>query len=145
MLQCLPGWRHWTVTVGPGRSTVTVTVGPGRGDMTVTVGSGTRTLTVTVGSGVGPLLRPDAPSSAGTVIAMTSANPMVAAISSDALDRSRFRSVLRCLLPGRGAFGVITPLMVEPCCPARAGLDIGDNPIPTLAGATLPSGRQPAM
>ncbi len=77
--------------------------------MTVTVGWGTGTLTVTVGAGC----RVVAPRIAGTVIATISASPKAATIPSKALDRSRFRSFLRCLLLGRGARGVITPLMVD--------------------------------
>jgi len=103
-----------TVIVGPGCSSVTVIVGPGRGTVTVTVGCGTGTLTVTVGAAFRPCCRLVAPRRAGNVIATISASPMAAAIASKALDRSRFRSCLRCLLPGRGACGVITPLMVDP-------------------------------
>jgi hypothetical protein len=109
------------VTVGPGRSCVTVIVGPGRGTVTVTVGCGTGTLTVTVGAAFRPGCRLVAPRTAGTVIATISASPTAAAIASKAPGRSRFRSFLRCLLPGRGACGVITPLMVDPAprVPAR--------------------------
>lgn len=108
-----PGCRHRTVTVGPGCSSVTVMVGPGRDIVTVTVGCGTGTLTVKVGVGFRPCCRLVAPRRAGTVIATISASPMAAAIATKALDRSRFRTFLRCLLPGRGACGVITPLMVD--------------------------------
>ncbi len=82
--------------------------------VTVTVGCGTGTLTVTVGAGFGSCCRLVAPRTAGTVIATISASPLAAASASKALDRSRIRSFLRCLLPGRGSRWVITPLMVDP-------------------------------
>jgi len=102
------------VTVGPGRSCVTVMVGPGRDTVTVTVGWGAGTLTVTVGAGFGPCGRLVAPSSAGTMIATTSAAPMAATIAGKALNHSRFRGFLRCLVLGRVASGAFTPLMVDP-------------------------------
>jgi hypothetical protein len=114
------------VTVGPGRTSVTVIVGPGRGTVTVTVGRGIGTLTVTVGVGSRPSCRLVAPRTADTVIATISAIPMAAAIASKALDRSRFRSFLRCLLLGRGACGVITPLMVD-LGAARAAAALSDT------------------
>jgi len=80
--------------------------------VTVTVGCGTGTLTVTVGAGVGPCGRPVPSRRIGTPIATISAIPMAPTITGKAPDRSRFRSFLRCLLPGCGACGVITPLMV---------------------------------
>jgi len=109
------------VTVGPGRSSVTVTVGPGRRTVTVTVGRGVGALPVTVDPGVGALPETvgvgfplsSVPRRAGTVIATISASPMAAAIASDALDRSRICTFLRCLLAARDACGVITPLMVD--------------------------------
>ena len=101
-------------------------VGPGRGTVTVTVGCGTGTLTVTVGAAFRPGCRPVAPSRAGTVIATISASPMAAAIASKALDPSRVRSFFRCLLLGRGACGVITPLMVDPGS-ARAAAALCDT------------------
>ena len=129
------------MTVGPGCSSVTVIVGPGRGMVTVTVGCGTGTLTVTVGAGFGPCCRLVAPRTAGTVIATISASPLAAASASKALDRSRIRSFLRCLLPGRGPRWVITPLMVDPGA-ARAAAALSDTAracgLPEMAQAPTP-------
>ncbi len=135
-----PGCRHRMVTVGPGRSCVTVIVGPGRGTVTVTVGCGTGTLTVTVGTAFRPGCRLVAPRTAGTVIATISASPTAAAIASKPPGRTRFRSFLRCLLPGRGACGVITPLMVDPAARAAAALSdaVGAYGLPELAQAPAP-------
>src|SRR5215813_3170538 len=118
------------VTVGPGRSSVTVIVGPGRRTVTVTVGRGAGALPVTVGRGACALPETvgvdfplcGVPRRAGTVIATISASPMAAAIASEALDPSRICTFLRCLLPGRGACWVITPLMVDPGA-AQPGAD----------------------
>jgi hypothetical protein len=96
----------------PGRRTVTV--GPGRGAVTVTAGRGCGTLIVTVGVGFA-CRRLVAPRTAGTVITTTTASPMAKAIASQAPERSRSRSFLRCLLPGGGECGGITPLMVDLC------------------------------
>jgi hypothetical protein len=76
--------------------------------VTVTVGWGTGTITVTVGAGFRPCGALVAASRAGTVIAAITASPTAAAIASEALDLSRFWSLLRRLLPGRGACGVNT-------------------------------------
>ena len=128
------------MTVGPGCSSVTVTVGPGRGTVTVTVGWGTGTLTVTVGAGSRLCCRV-APRIAGTVIATISASPKAATIASKALDRSRFRSFLRCLRLGCGARGVITPLMVD-LAAAHAAAPLGDTAracgLPEMAEAPTP-------
>jgi hypothetical protein len=113
------------VTVGPGRSSVTVMVGPGRNLVTVTVGRGTGTLTVTVDVGFLPGGGLVAPRRAGTVIATISTSPMAAATASQALVHGRLWSFLRCLLPRRGACGVITPLMVD-LGAARSGTARGD-------------------
>ena len=140
-----PGCRQRTVTVGPGCSSVTVTVGPGRGTVTVTVGWGTGTLTVKVGAGFPPCCRLVEPRTAGvvrqhhgTVIATISASPLAAAIASMALDRSRFRSFLRCLLRGRGACGVITPLMVNL---SAACADVGAAELSGYGRSTKRGGR----
>ena len=119
---------------------MTVIVGPGRGTVTVTVGRGIGTVTVTVGVGFRPCCRLVAPRTAGTVIATISASPIAAAIASKALDLSRSRSFLRCLLPGRGARGVITQLMVDPGAGRVAALS--DSPrlrgLPEMVQARTP-------
>lgn len=122
--QLRPGCRHRIVTVGPGCSSVTVTVGPGRASVTVTVGCGAGTLTVTVGAGLPPCRRLVEPRTDGTVIATISASPMAAATASNTLDR-RFCTFLRCLRLGRGARGVITPLMVVLGTTSGRGTAIG--------------------
>jgi len=101
------------VTVGPGSSRVTVTVGPGLETVTVTVGRGCGILTVTVGVGFardGSV----AASRTGTISATITTIPVAAAAASQPLDMdgSRFRSLLRCLRPGRGGCGLVTSLMV---------------------------------
>lgn len=91
--------------------------------MTVTVGWGTGTMTVTVGVGFALCGALVAASRAGTVIAMISASPTAAAIASEALDRSRLGSFLRRLPPGRGACGVLTPLMLNLGAARRRGTE----------------------
>ena len=101
------------VTVGPGSTCVTVTVGPGLETVTVTVGCGSRTLTVAVGDGFAPRDGSVAPSRTGTMSVTITTTTAAAAAASQPLemDGSRFRSLLRCLRPGRGC-GILTPLMV---------------------------------
>ena len=90
------------MTVGPGPETVTVTVGRGSGTVTVTVGAG---FVLRKGS--------LAPSRTGTMRATITTIPAAAAVASQPLDMegSLYRSLLRCLRPGRGC-GLVTPLMV---------------------------------
>jgi hypothetical protein len=116
-----PGCRQWMVTVGAGCCTVRVMVGPGRVTVTVMAGCGAGTLTVTVTVGVGlPLCRElVAPRTAGTMITTISAMPNAATAVSKPFASKRFCAFLRWLLPGRGACGVVTPLMVSPGCPAH--------------------------
>jgi hypothetical protein len=121
--QYRPGCRQWIVTVRvtvrAGCCTVTVVVRPRR--LTVTVlagcGVGTLTLTVTVTVGVGfPLVREVvAPRTAGTVITKIRATPIAARAVSRPFISDRFCALLRWLLLGRGACGVITPSMVSLC------------------------------
>jgi len=101
------------VTVGPGSICVTVTVGPGLETVTVTVGCGSGTLTVAVGAGFAPRDGSVAPSRTGTMSVTITTTTAAAAAASQPLemDGSRFRSLLRCLRPGRGC-GFVTPLMV---------------------------------
>ncbi len=110
-LQPRPGCWQRIVTVGPGCSCVMVTVGPGRATVMVRTGCGT--LIVTVGVGLRPCRGLVVPRTAGTVIATISARPSVATTVSKPFDSGRFRALLRWLRPGRGACGVITPLMVD--------------------------------
>jgi hypothetical protein len=112
-LQPRPGCWQRIVTVGPGCSCVMVTVGAGRATVTVRTGCGTGTSIVTVGVGLRPCRGLVAPRTSGTVIATISARPSAATIVSKPLDSGRFRALLRWLRPGRGACGVITPLMVD--------------------------------
>lgn len=100
-----------------------VTVGPGRSTVTVTAGWGTGTLTVIVGAGFPPPGALVAASRAGNVMATITASAIAAAMPSNARDRSRFRTFLRRLLPGRGACGVITPLMVNLGAASRRGTE----------------------
>jgi len=126
-LQPRPGCWQRIVTVGPGRSTVTVTVGPGLATVTVRTGCGT--LTVTVGVGLRPCRGLVVPRTTGTVIATISARPSAATIVSKPFDSGRLRALLRWLLPGRSACGVITRLMVDRGVARRSDIASGQPPL----------------